>query len=490
MVKYAHQKELLDGGGYMSKKKIGILIGVVVAIAALGGTGFYFRDEIKGMIPFAQSANSADRVFVEKVSKVMNQYTGNSGRYNGIVETQAVTEINVDSSRTISEIKVEEGDMVEVDQVLVTYDTSDLKLQIQQANLEVESINNDIDNYNKQIATLTAERDKAQESDKFSYTTQIQTLENSIAQKKFDLESKQLEISKYKTQKENSSVKSKVAGVVQEINEKGIDANGNTAPFMKILQEGEYRVKGSIDEQNIWMLSEGQSVLVRSRIDETQTWNGTVSVIDKENPQQNGSNNGYAMMGNDSGMTQTTKYPFYIELASADGLILGQHVYIEMDQGQEEKKEGLWLYGSYIVQDDGEPYVWAATEKERLEKRYVKLGEYDESLDEYEILSGLTPNDYVTWPMPGLYEGVTTVTSQEEVDYSAPLYNQESTEMMDGGMMMDDGMMTDDGMMMDDGMTDDGMMMEGTEMMFPEEGTEMSGEGFTDSAAAEPEVVQ
>ena len=35
--------------------------------------------------------------------------------------------------------------------------------------------------------------------------------------------------------------------------------------------------------------------------------------------------------------------------------------------------------------------------------------------------------------MTGLYEGVTTVTDASEVDYSSPLYNQESTEMMDEG---------------------------------------------------------
>ena len=90
------------------------------------------------------------------------------------------------------------------------------------------------------------------------------------------------------------------------------------------------------------------------------------------------------------GDTQSaSKYPFYVDLDSVDGLILGQHVYIELDQGQEEVKEGLWLYGSYIVQDEDTPYVWAANEKDRLEKRYIELGEYDADMDEYEIVSGL-----------------------------------------------------------------------------------------------------
>ena len=49
-------------------------------------------------------------------------------------------------------------------------------------------------------------------------------------------------------------------------------------------------------------------------------------------------------------------------------------------------------------------------------------------MDEYEIVSGLAEDDYIAWPMAGLYEGVTTVTDEAEVDYSSPLYNQPADE--------------------------------------------------------------
>ena len=405
----------------MNKKKVGVLLGVVIVVAALGGTGYYFRNEIKEVFSFAQEGNTDDKVYVEKISRIMNQYTGIANRFNGIVESQDTFEVILDSSRTVAGIEVAVGDTVEVDQILVTYDTEDLKMQVKQANLEVESIHNDIDNYNKQIADLTAERDKAAEADKFSYTTQIQSLQNSIAQRNFDLQSKNLEISRYQTQIKNSTLTSKVAGIVKEINEKGVDSYGNSAPFMTILQAGEYRVKGTIDEQNVWTLMEGQSVVIRSRVDKEQTWSGVIGLIDTENPNQNNNNDYYYAEG---GAQTATKYPFYIELESAEGLLLGQHVYIELDEGQEEEKTGLWLYSYYIVQDDGDPYVWADNGRSRLEKRKVELGEYDEGMDQYEILSGLTKDDMIAWTMPGLYEGVTTVTNQEEVDYSSPLYNQ------------------------------------------------------------------
>ena len=411
----------------MGKKSVGILIGVAAVAAVLGGTGYYFRDDIRQMIPIFDDGSSEDKVYVEKVSRIMNQYAGVSNRYNGVVETQDSYEVNVDSSRTISEIKVEVGDEVEEGQTLVTYDTSDLTMKIEQAKLELEGIQNEIDNYNKQIDTLTKEMEKVEESERYDYTTQIQNIQNSIAQKQFDMESKKLEISKEQKQVSSSSVVSKVAGVVKEINEKGVDSNGNSAPFMTILQTGEYRIKGSIDEQNVWMLSEGQEVVIRSRVDSTKTWSGTIGKIDTESPQQ-GNDNGYYSTSSAGDTQSASKYPFYVDLDSVDGLILGQHVYIELDQGQEEVKEGLWLYGSYIVQDEDTPYVWAANEKNRLEKHYIELGEYDADMDEYEIVSGLAEDDYIAWPMAGLCEGVTTVTDEAEVDYSSPLYNQPADE--------------------------------------------------------------
>lgn len=70
----------------MGKKSVGILIGVAAVAAVLGGTGYYFRDDIRQMIPIFDDGSSEDKVYVEKVSRIMNQYAGVSNRYNGVVE--------------------------------------------------------------------------------------------------------------------------------------------------------------------------------------------------------------------------------------------------------------------------------------------------------------------------------------------------------------------------------------------------------------------
>ena len=48
----------------MSKKKIGIIVAVVIIIAAAGGGAWYFLNGNLGV------GNSADKVYVEKVSKI------------------------------------------------------------------------------------------------------------------------------------------------------------------------------------------------------------------------------------------------------------------------------------------------------------------------------------------------------------------------------------------------------------------------------------
>lgn len=394
----------------MNKKKTGILIGVALVIV-LCGLGIGFRQQIAQV--FSGGTDSENRVYVEQIAAMNGQVAGLASRFNGVVETQDILEIKVDSSRKIDEIHVEVGDVVEEGQTLITYDTSDLKLQIDQAKLEVESINNDIANEEKQIELLSQQMASLPAEEQFAYTTEIQNIRNGISQKKYDLESKQLEINKLKTQMKNSTITSEATGTVKAINEQGIDEMGNSVPFMSILKSGDYRVKGSIDEQNVWSLSEGQPVILRSRVDETVTWSGIIAEIDTEHVEQNTNN-----MYGEGEVMMASKYPFYVELETSEGLILGQHVYIELDEGQTVEKEGLWLYSSYIVQNEDTAFVWAANSNNRLEKRIVELGEYNADMDQYEILSGLTEEDYIAWPMDGLYEGVMTVTNIEEENWN------------------------------------------------------------------------
>ena len=138
----------------MSKKKVGIIIGVIAAAVVAAGVGFYF---LKGR---SSGGNSADKVYVEKVSAIMNQSAGINNRYSGVVEPQETLEINKDSERKVKEVYVSVGDEVEEGTVLFSYDTEELQMQIDQAKLEMEGIANDISNSNAQIAELQKNLDQ------------------------------------------------------------------------------------------------------------------------------------------------------------------------------------------------------------------------------------------------------------------------------------------------------------------------------------------
>ena len=112
-------------------------------------------------------------------------------------------------------------------------------------------------------------------------------------------------------------------------------------------------------------------------------------------------------------MTSSSKYPFYVELESSEGLLLGQHVYLELDTGDEEQSSHPSITSAFICYaDDGSAYVWAENNG-KLEKRTVTVGEYNYMLDTVEILEGLTEEDYIAFPDPEIcVEGAPTTRTE------------------------------------------------------------------------------
>lgn len=399
----------------MKKKKIivGIIIAaIVVAVAAVAI--FLFNKN---------SGSGKDKVYVESVATVMGVDTGVANRFAGVVEAQESWEINQDTDKEVAEIYVKVGDRVSEGDKLFAYKTDDASAQIAEKQLEIESINNKINEFNAQIGLLAAERDAAAEDAKFDYTTQIQSLQNEIQQEEFNKKSEELEISKLNETIRNSVVTSKMNGVVKSVNDGSGEEDGSGA-FMTIFAEGDYRIKCEVNEQHVAQLEEGMSMAVYSRVNEEDMWSGTIVSIKTDSPISG--NNEYDMEEG-SEMTSSSKYPFYIALDTTEGLMLGQHVYVQ-SSGAQSTKKGIWLYEAYVEQEDDKAYVWVDNGKGKIEKREVTLGKYSEETGEYQIKKGLEMTDYITWPMPSLYEGVQTVTDESKVDYESPMYQSEAEE--------------------------------------------------------------
>ncbi|MBQ5960092.1 MAG: efflux RND transporter periplasmic adaptor subunit [Firmicutes bacterium] len=386
-------------------RTIGLILAALLSVsAALAG---------------CQNGGTSDNgavVYADRIADLLglNGFAGVQNRFAGMVEPQKTMKINPDTSRTVKMVAVVEKQRVKAGDVLFTYDTEDLELQLEQTELEIERIDNQIVQYQNEITALEDEKEKASEENKIEYTLEISNRYSSIKQSEYDRKTKQADIAKINEKMNEDTVYAEMDGFVQKLDNSVLNGNsydnyGNPKTFITLMADGEYRVKATINEQNMMQIHIGDTVLVRSRVDENMTWNGVIEEIDYENA-ENGNQNGGMYVGYaEDPYTSSSKYPFYISLSSYDGLILGQHVLIEL----ESESEGLASFAlpsAYIVQDGSSAYVWKE-KNGKLAKQTVLLGTYYEFEDTYEIVDGLKEDDAIVFPTEDLSEGMKVVVN-------------------------------------------------------------------------------
>ncbi len=422
----------------MSKKKK-IIIGAVAAAVVIIAVVL--------IIIFAGKTSDKGKIYVQSVKSLMGQ-DAFSNRFSGIVETQKTEKIELDLSREIAEIYVSEGSKVKAGQALFSYNTDSLRLDIEQMQIEIEKCNTTIANNNEEITQLRNIMNTLPAADQLEYSAQIQMLQADIAQAQYDIKTKEANINAKKNAIDKSTVTATMAGTVQKINDENAIRNaepGTTNVFMTVTAEGDFRIKGSVGEQNIFEIVTGELVIVRSRVNPDQIWTGTITSVNTQGEEENPNDMYYGYDGGES----STKYSFYVNLDSTEDLMLGQHVTIEVDHGQNKSKDGVWLSSGYIVYTEKEePVIWAAKKDgAKLEQRKVTLGLYDEELDLFEIKEGIGKDEYVAWPSSDCKVGAatTTVITSDEPE----IYEE------DFGYEGDYGMDTFDGAGFDDTITGD-----------------------------------
>jgi HlyD family secretion protein len=282
-----------------------------------------------------------------------------------------------------------------------------------------------IESYEQQIQELEKERKKAKQSNQLEYTIQIQSVQLDLKEAQINIKAKEAAVAQSEELLGNAVVTSPVSGRIQSISESGTDNYGNPVAYITIQKSGSYRVKGTLGELQRGSIMEGTRLEILSRTDDSQ-WTGTVSLVDYESPVQGNQNQMYYGMATDE-MTTSSKYPFYVELDSTEGLLLGQHVYLRLE-AQEQMQTGLSISSAFICyeESDGSTYVWAEN-RGKLEKRTVTLGEYDMMNDTYAIVDGLTAEDYIAFPDYELCaEGVPTTRTQPVQEGTTPEVDVES----------------------------------------------------------------
>lgn len=332
--------------------------------------------------------------------------------YAGVVVSEHTLEVRRDLSRVVDEIFVSVGDEVEEGQLLFRYDSDELNLMLDKQELELERLEADVKSKEAQVKEVEEELKKATGDIKTQLNIQLRQLETELTQAEYDIEDMEAEIEQTKKLLKNVDVESTIQGTVRKI-------DSSAEVYITIQQTGAYQIQGMLNELNMESgIQPGAEVVVVSRLDENQTWKGTVASVDFNNAQ----NNGYdEMFGYTDSLTSSVGYPFYVTLEHTEGLLLGQHVYVRLAGVNETGLSRILLPESYLmsVRYDEETLivsadVWCADAEGKLEKREVVLGEFVMENGCYVILDGLTMEDYVADPTnPNCAEGVMTNVRSE-----------------------------------------------------------------------------
>ena len=365
------------------------------------------------------SGNTSEaQASVQSVAMLTGAEISGANQYNGVAEARGTVKVQKDANKAVKECYVEAGDQVEEGQRLFSYDTDALELTVSSAELEVEQLRNTITNYQTQITSLEREKKSASSADKLSYTLQIQEAELNKSETEYNLKQKEAELTKLKDSIEETDVFSTVDGVVQSVQKDnasgGTDLSGGAEggdAYITIMETGTYRIRGTAGEESIRGITEGMEMTAYSRQDGEKRWHGVVESINTGSAEnQNSSNNGNYYDGSNG--EGSSKYVFYVALDSSDGLLIGQHVYLKPGNGDQDDN-ALRLSAGYLVMENDQASVWAANGRDKLEKRSVTLGEYNEETDEYVIASGLSLQDYIAFPDESLHEGMDVVRYDE-----------------------------------------------------------------------------
>ncbi|MFV0466574.1 MAG: hypothetical protein ACK5ML_10930 [Lachnospiraceae bacterium] len=244
------------------------------------------------------------------------------------------------------------------------------------------------------LAEAEAERDSEEVTTGQTYTAK--ELEEAKADKQQDIKdndverrTKELELERLESKRDDYTVKATVNGVVQSV---GDPENPSTdgAPFMVVSGEEGLFVVGEISELSLDAIQVGTEITLNSW-NTGMTYSAIVQTI-SEYPSEDG--NQYYADGNPN----VSYYPFTAVVSNGDDLSAGEYVQISIvKETTEEEVNSIYIEKAYVRKENGQSYVYKVGPDNTLVKQYVETGK---TLWGYsvEIKQGLTLEDSIAFP--------------------------------------------------------------------------------------------
>jgi HlyD family secretion protein len=367
------------------KKAISIFLGLLFAVALIGGIGYLIK------------SNSAENeVFLTRKPSIKN--LDDKVMATGKIEPREEIEIKPNIAGIIQSINVDEGDKVEAGQLIATIrivpnitEVNNATMQVNNAQIQLSNAKINVDNQQKQYE-MQAKLYKQGVISKQEYITAEQQLQTTTQQQKLAVQQlnaaqKQLQIVRTGATPELQSmattqIRAKAAGTVLEIPVKVgsqvIEANSFNAgtTICSIADLNSLIFKGDIDEAQAGKLKQGMDMSVVIGALQNKSFPGKLTLIAPKGTEESGTIK-FAVEGDVFNKTGE-----YIRAGfSANGEIL-----------LSSKKNALLLDESLIQYEKGNNKAFVEVEQPNggFKKVYVKLGSSDGI--NVQILSGIDKN--------------------------------------------------------------------------------------------------
>lgn len=346
----------------MTKKKIFIIVGAVVIVAAVAGLILPRvlkgkQEEIVAEVPPAVTVEKPETRTIELSNELI-----------GTIEPDSIVHVTPLGAGEITSVGVKTGDMVSAGQLLCVIDTKQVessRITTETARITYEDAKKNLDRY----SVLYAAGDVAE--------ADYQSLADKVEMARLQYENAKIA---YKIQMESSQVTAPIAGRVESLNISVHDMVSPQTTLCVISGEGGKSLTFYVSERIVGGLKTGDSIKVEKNGTEHSAAITEVST----------------MLDQASGL-------FKVKASIPDGDTLATGTSVKLYVIAQRAENVLTVPVDSVYYEGGNPYIYTYTDGS-LKKNAVTVGLSD---NEYsEIQSGITANDQVvtTWTSE-LYEG-------------------------------------------------------------------------------------